>query len=509
MSSLESDKLDPVEQAQLVRRYSHLLPNVDAAPQPTLIAPNWSGQTVAQARDRAVGCFLGLAVGDAVGTTVEFKPRDSFPKLTDMVGGGPFKLAPGEWTDDTTMALCLAESLLAKKNVDQRDLITRFQGWLERGENTVPGKCFDIGNATRAAIERFAADDEPSAGSEAADTAGNGSLVRLAPLAIFSASDPPRAEVLAMRQSRTTHSAPYCVDACKLFVAQLADALNGATKDEALRQRVMALSPTLLVISAGEYKTKTRDEIKSSGYVVHTLEAALWSVWQTDNFKDAVLTAANLGDDADSVAAAAGQLAGALWRLRDSRRVARQTCLARQNREARESVVRREPGEVSIWRASPTYSTVGRVRRCQTGAKRAFHDAIHFAIQSACDVARMVVLNIDGFAEFARPSPARQLTAGVSEFFAVAVKCYLFKIRLKFAIGTNDESKRFHGDSQDLRMQIPVAGVRRPMSPGFPPMVRVFRYPRDAVVSGSRWACIAVVRLGESGKVRVRPHGAR
>ena len=273
----------------------------------------WAPIDAATARDKAFGCLLGLAVGDAVGTAVEFAARGSFPPLTDMIGGGPFKLRPGEWTDDTTMSLCLAESLLADESLDALDLMNRFRAWLEKGENTVPGKCFDIGSTTRAAIERFIADGKPFAGSQLVTSAGNASLVRLAPLAILYRHRPDDALLLAMGQSRTTHAAQECVDACKLFTAELIDALNGADKETALRQRMMALSPRVLFISAGEFKEKSRDQILSSGYVVHTLEAALWSVWTTDNFRDAVLAAANLGDDADSVGAVAGQLAGALY----------------------------------------------------------------------------------------------------------------------------------------------------------------------------------------------------
>jgi ADP-ribosyl-[dinitrogen reductase] hydrolase len=343
MSTATDNDLDPATIAKKVQKYRHLLPG----PSPTMLdkmrsgtpvesagdaasgaalsgaavqagdalaeASAWPPLSQEQPRDRAIGSFLGLAVGDAVGAAVEFEPRGSFPPLTDMVGGGPFSLPPGEWTDDTTMALCLAESLLAAGDVDQDDLMTRFQGWMERGENTVPGKCFDIGRTTRTAIERFAAEGISAAGSQAASSAGNGSLVRLAPLAIFSAKDPERARELAVKQSRTTHAAATCLDACKLFVSQLVDALQGADKEAVMRQRVMALSPVVLFISAGEWKTKAREEIKSTGYVVHTLEAALWSVWKTDNFRDAVLTAANLGVDSDSVAAVAGQLAGALY----------------------------------------------------------------------------------------------------------------------------------------------------------------------------------------------------
>ena len=338
MSGSAGDDLDPVTMARKLQRYEHLLPPTSermikkmesgspppwdggapvpvAAPSPKapLPVPAWPMLSREQARDRALGCLLGLAVGDAVGAAVEFKTRDSFPPLADMVGGGPFNLQPGEWTDDTTMALCLAQSILATDTVDQEDFMLRLRGWLEHGENTVNGRCFDIGITTRAAIEDYIATGFAASGRMEPTSAGNGSLVRLAPVAIFAAGDPENAENLALKQSRATHAHQECLDACKLFIAQLLDALAGADKDAATRQRVMALVPKVLFISAGEWRTKTRAQISSSGYVVNTLEAGLWSVWQADNFRDAVLTAANLGDDADSVAAVAGQLAGALY----------------------------------------------------------------------------------------------------------------------------------------------------------------------------------------------------
>ena len=282
-------------------------------PDPRLKPADWPKLSAAAARDRALGCFLGLAIGDAIGASVEFKPRGSFPPVTDMTGGGPFNLKPGEWTDDTTMALCLGQSLLADGDLDQADFMARMRGWLERGENTVPGRCFDIGGTTRAAIERYAAEGIAAAGSEDGDSAGNGSLSRLAPVAILAGGDAARGRFLAVKQSRATHGTVECLDACALFVSFLCDALDGADKDAATRQRVLALAPNLLFISAGEWRTKPREQIASSGYVVHTLEAALWAVWNTGTFRDAVLAAANLGDDADSVGAVAGQLAGALY----------------------------------------------------------------------------------------------------------------------------------------------------------------------------------------------------
>ncbi len=311
------DYLLPPPSGEMIQRMSATadatVPGITAPADPRLPPANWPKLDAAAARDRALGCLLGLAVGDAVGASVEFKPRGSFAPVTAMTGGGPFNLKPGEWTDDTTMALCLGQSLLVNPDVDQFDLMTRLRGWLERGENTVPGRCFDIGNATSSAIRRFASDGIASAGSEDGNTAGNGSIARLAPVAIISANDSAVARARAIKQSRTTHGTVECLDACALLVSYLVDALNGADKDAATRQRVLALAPNLLFISAGEWRRKSRDEIQSSGYVVHTLEAALWSVWNTGNFRDAVLLAANLGDDADSVGAVAGQLAGALY----------------------------------------------------------------------------------------------------------------------------------------------------------------------------------------------------
>lgn len=265
------------------------------------------------ARDRALGAMLGLAVGDALGTTLEFSRRDTKPPVTGMRGGGPFGLKPGEWTDDTSMALCLAESLIAHGgDLEPDDLMRRFGRWYREGENSVTGRCFDIGNITRSALERFERTGETS-GSLLPDPqgAGNGTLMRLAPVALAAAPDAARAAELAHAQSRTTHAAPVAHEACRLFATMLVEAIGGATKQDVLRAR--EAPGDLAPIGAGSWKRKGRRAIVSSGYVVATLEAALWCVWTTETFADAVLLAANLGDDADTVAAVTGQLAGALY----------------------------------------------------------------------------------------------------------------------------------------------------------------------------------------------------
>ncbi|MCS6986297.1 MAG: ADP-ribosylglycohydrolase family protein [Sphingomonadaceae bacterium] len=265
------------------------------------------------ARDRAVGALLGLAVGDALGTTLEFAPRDVHPPLTDMVGGGPFRLAPGEWTDDTSMALALAESLRACGRLDPHDLMTRFVAWWRRGEYSHRGSCFDIGNTTRAALARFERTGDPIAGSRDPSMAGNGSLMRLAPVAIRFWRSPDELDAAAALQSRTTHGAQACVDACRGYARMLAAAIAGRPRDDVLAPDTTGLEPQVARILEGSWRGKTRAAIQASGFVLHALEAALWSVGGAVDFRDAVLRAANLAQDADTTAAIAGQLAGALW----------------------------------------------------------------------------------------------------------------------------------------------------------------------------------------------------
>ncbi len=165
-------------------------------------------------RDRAIGALLGLAVGDAVGTTLEFKGRDTRPLLTDMVGGGPFNLKPGEWTDDTSMALALADSLMQAPDLDPSDLMQRFVQWRDNGAYSCTGRCFDIGITVSGALQRWKRSGEPLAGSTDPNTAGNGSLMRLAPVAILHWRDREKLRQLAALQSRTTHGAPEAVSAC-------------------------------------------------------------------------------------------------------------------------------------------------------------------------------------------------------------------------------------------------------------------------------------------------------
>ncbi len=266
-------------------------------------------------RDRALGAFLGLAVGDAVGTTLEFCSRDARPRLQDLVGGGPFELPPGAWTDDTAMALALADSLAASEALDCRDLMDRFVRWWQEGDYSCSGHCFDIGNTTRQALDRYRRTGDPLAGSTDPRSAGNGSLMRLAPVALRFWHDRPRLIAAAADQSRTTHGAEEAVDACRAFAELLAEAIAGSPRADLLAGRRFEGAPAVARVMAGSWRGRPRNRIRSSGYVVHTLEATIWSVARSGDFRNAVLLAANLADDADTVAAVTGQLAGALYGL--------------------------------------------------------------------------------------------------------------------------------------------------------------------------------------------------
>ncbi|MBV4495780.1 ADP-ribosylglycohydrolase family protein [Pseudomonas sp. SWRI12] len=264
--------------------------------------------------DRYRGCLLGLACGDAVGTTVEFQPRNTFTPVTDMVGGGPFNLKPGQWTDDTSMALCLAESLLQKRGFDAADQMGRYLNWWHWGYLSSTGDCFDIGMTVRGALERYQSHGDPFAGDTAADTAGNGSLMRLAPVVLFFYPDRKRIRDFAALSSRTTHGATEAVECCQVLADVIANALTGASKADVLRVASEQLTAAkVIALAQGAYQGKGRSDVSGSGYSVASLEAALWCFHQTDSFADAVLAATNLGDDADTTAAIVGQVAGAFY----------------------------------------------------------------------------------------------------------------------------------------------------------------------------------------------------
>ncbi len=272
--------------------------------------------------ERYRGSLLGLAAGDAVGTTLEFKRPGTFTPINDMVGGGPFRLKPGQWTDDTSMALCLAESLIEQNGFVPTDQLEKYLQWYRNGHLSSRGRCFDIGNTVRAALAQFEQTGEPYCGSTDPKTAGNGSIMRLAPVPLFFARNPKDAIEKSADSSRTTHGARSAVDACRYLAALLVGAINGVSREELLSSRYSPipgywqenpLVEEIDQIAAGSFKHRQPPEIKGTGYVVASLEAALWAFARTDSFQEGCLLAVNLGDDADTTGAVYGQLAGAFY----------------------------------------------------------------------------------------------------------------------------------------------------------------------------------------------------
>ena len=295
-------------------------------------------------RDRFRGCLLGLAAGDALGTTLEFERPGTFEPIDDMVGGGPFRLQPGQWTDDTSMALCLATSLVECSGFDATDQMQRYVRWWREGYLSSTGSCFDIGNTTggslsrfirqgdstgllnrlervlRGLLSRFAGHGDPYAGSTDPNSAGNGSLMRLAPVPMYFAGHATEAVAMAADSSRTTHRAREAVDACRYFAGLLVGALRGVDKETLLSpgycpvERLWERHPLaekIARVADGSFKDRNPPDIRGTGYVVDTLEAALWAFHCSDGFRDGALIAVNLGDDADTTGAIYGQIAGA------------------------------------------------------------------------------------------------------------------------------------------------------------------------------------------------------
>jgi ADP-ribosyl-[dinitrogen reductase] hydrolase len=262
-------------------------------------------------KDKYRGALLGLACGDALGTSVEFKPRGTFEPLTDIVGGGPFGLKPGQWTDDTSMALCLAESLIANNGMKLEDQLERYLGWWKHSDNSVTGDCFDIGTTTSISLAVFESTGETYAGSEDPSTAGNGSIMRLAPVPLFYAqADTETLLENCELSSVTTHRAPAALHACRLFGLLIRNALSSQTKDAIFAHNdAFSDAPT----SIQQIASRTYLDIRGTGYVVESLEAALWAFETTSSFEEGALKAVNLGDNADTTGAVFGQIAGAFY----------------------------------------------------------------------------------------------------------------------------------------------------------------------------------------------------
>ena len=268
---------------------------------------------------RARGALVGLAVGDAVGTTNEFKVAGTFKPITDMVGGGPFLLKPGQWTDDTSMALCIADSLLAKGHYDSFDVMERYQRWFSKGYRSSTDRCFDIGGQVRAALFDFEHEQRVPVTAERSNRAGNGAIMRLAPVVIAGFEHREIREIVATAglSARETHYSVEAEAGTEVFAALLVGALLGWAPEHIINVGWASTGPAFDEMAARVISTDPDEraswESETSGYIVHGLRLAVHGLLDFPSFRDATLAIANMGGDSDTNAAIYGQLGGAFY----------------------------------------------------------------------------------------------------------------------------------------------------------------------------------------------------
>lgn len=269
-----------------------------------------------------MGSLVGLAIGDALGVPFEGRDPGEFSTVTDMSPVPGQNLPRGTWSDDTSLALCLAESLSERAGFDARDQMDRYLRWEKDGHLSCAGPGFGIGITTAEALGNYARTGVPFSGPTDPGKAGNGCIMRLAPVPLFFSSDPLLALEKSAESSRTTHGALACIDACRYFGALIVGATMGCSKDVLLADHYSPvpeywgkapLVGEIEEVASGSFLRKQPPEIEGSGYVVKSLEAALWAFATSDSYREGCLKAVNLGDDTDTTAAIFGQLAGAYY----------------------------------------------------------------------------------------------------------------------------------------------------------------------------------------------------
>lgn len=268
-------------------------------------------------KDKFYGTLFGLAVGDALGAPIEPEPigeRDRMESLGDARKCG---MLPGVWTDDTSMTLCLLESLVEKRGVNLKDQMIRYIKWYREGYMTPHGSCDDIGKECVSAIEQYTRTG--NIGSSKSTQQGNGSLMRTAAVALFNSdiNDINNIIEIAVKCSTVTHGSKIASDACAFYTKLIVHALNGSTKEEILSfNQVKGLSLSSEVLTAIKiYGSVPIESLTGSGHVLETMKLALRAFKDTDNFEDGAIIAANRGKDSDTVGAVYGQLAGAYYGL--------------------------------------------------------------------------------------------------------------------------------------------------------------------------------------------------
>ncbi len=263
------------------------------------------------------GCLLGLAVGDALGGPVEFLDAKAIERkhrrVTDMIGGGWLKLQPGQWTDDTQMTLALAESLTERDAFDADDIAARFVAWLESNPP-------DVGNHTRGVLKRMAQGTDwktatYSAQRTSPSSAGNGSVMRCAPVALFDWQNTSTRIEHSRVQSEITHAHQECQWSCAVVNSFIAHAMTTGVRDAALDRAIAECrdSPGHILKRVSLAPSKNRADLNPTGYVLDTVDCALWALMNTYSFEEALIEAVNLGGDADTTGAVCGAMAGAFY----------------------------------------------------------------------------------------------------------------------------------------------------------------------------------------------------
>lgn len=246
--------------------------------------------------NRLQSAVYGIAIGDALGLPVQFMPRDSYPEVTEMIKNEKLPWPAGTWSDDTSLTLATVDSLLTCEGVDIPDMRARFMDWMDNGAYTQDGEAFDQGFTTVHALTH-------GCGCTNEQSNGNGSLMRILPLAfVKNLSDEQIAQV-----SGITHAHPLSVEACTVYVHAAQLILDGFSLSEALETACLASETFAGLVDIGQC---SRSEIRSTGYVKDSLEAAVWCLLTTNNFRDALVKAVNLGEDTDTIGAITGGLAG-------------------------------------------------------------------------------------------------------------------------------------------------------------------------------------------------------
>lgn len=246
--------------------------------------------------NRLQSAVYGIAIGDALGLPVQFMPRDSYPEVTEMIQNEKLPWPAGTWSDDTSLTLATVDSLLTCEGVDIPDMRARFMDWMDNGAYTQDGEAFDQGFTTVHALTH-------GRGCTNEQSNGNGSLMRILPLAfVKNLSDEQIAQV-----SGITHAHPLSVEACTVYVHAAQLILDGFSLTEALETASLSSEIFSYLV---DISSRKRNEIRSTGYVKDSLEASFWCLLTTDNFRDALIRAVNLGDDTDTIGAITGGMAG-------------------------------------------------------------------------------------------------------------------------------------------------------------------------------------------------------